>query len=201
MARQYYPIGDRVIVRRDDLGKVSSGGILIPDSAQEYGRLATVVAVGPGRVTGLGVLIPTTVKPGDAVLTHKAKAGRVVENEGKDGEVAVLHSESEIACIVREGPEKYEMLGDRLLVQRDDDATEVNGILVPYVARRDERSATVVAVGPGRCDERGELHPVGPKVGDRILTDRHAGVQLRDESVDSGLLMLSESQVLCVVEQ
>lgn len=60
------PLFDRILVKKDG-EKLSKGGIIIPDSAQEKMNMGTVIAVGPGRYE-LGNLIPMTLKAGDRVL-------------------------------------------------------------------------------------------------------------------------------------
>lgn len=65
------PANDRIIVRRDDPVKTSSGGIVIPDAAVERATKGTVLAAGPGKYSEkTGVLIPMTVKVGDRILFH-----------------------------------------------------------------------------------------------------------------------------------
>ena len=64
------PIGDRVLVKREEKEmEKSAGGIIIPDTAQkEKSKIGTVVAVGPGRTSDEGRLIPTSIKPGSKVI-------------------------------------------------------------------------------------------------------------------------------------
>jgi chaperonin GroES len=61
------PLANRIVVRRNEL-KVSKGGILLPEAAQEKPRQGKVVAVGPGKTDDLGNLIPVDVRIGDEVL-------------------------------------------------------------------------------------------------------------------------------------
>lgn len=69
------PLGDRVLIRPltvDELeDKVTSFGIIIPDAAKEKPEQGIVVAVGPGRRTDEGVVVPLTVKVGDRVMFSK----------------------------------------------------------------------------------------------------------------------------------
>ena len=50
------PLADRVVVRRDDAEMQSPGGIILPDQSQEKPQRGTVVAVGPGKSDGDGML-------------------------------------------------------------------------------------------------------------------------------------------------
>lgn len=58
---------DRVMVRRHEEKAVTSGLIIIPETAREKSLIAEVVAVGPGRKID-DQFYPTSVKPGDRVL-------------------------------------------------------------------------------------------------------------------------------------
>ncbi len=62
------PLGDRVVVEREESEKRTSGGILLPDSAKDKPARGVVVSVGEGRLTDKGVRHPLQVKPGDRVV-------------------------------------------------------------------------------------------------------------------------------------
>lgn len=65
------PVNDRVIVQKDEPEKVTKGGIVIPDAAQERATRGTILAVGPGKYAEkTGVFIPTTMTVGTKVLFH-----------------------------------------------------------------------------------------------------------------------------------
>ncbi len=76
----FKPTLDRVLIKVLSAEKLSKGGIVIPDSAQEKPCEATVVAVGPGKLTKKG-FEATTVKPGDTVLYGRL-FGTEIEIEG-----------------------------------------------------------------------------------------------------------------------
>lgn len=65
------PLGDRVLVEPLEAEEKSSGGIYLPEAAQEAPREGKVVAVGSGRVLDNGDLVPVSVKEGDIVLYTK----------------------------------------------------------------------------------------------------------------------------------
>ena len=65
------PMGDRVVIRPRELESVTSGGIFLPDTAQERPQKGEVVATGPGRVLSNGKRIDMEVKPGDIVIYSK----------------------------------------------------------------------------------------------------------------------------------
>ncbi len=62
------PLGDRVVVTRDDLEEVTAGGIVLPDSAQDKPARGTIVSVGDGKLLDDGSRSTFQVKVGDHVL-------------------------------------------------------------------------------------------------------------------------------------
>jgi len=79
----FRPLHDRVLVRRVDEDEKTSGGIIIPDTAQEKPQEGKVVAVGGGAKTEDGKIIPMDVKVGDKVLFGKW-SGTEVKIGGKE---------------------------------------------------------------------------------------------------------------------
>jgi chaperonin GroES len=77
------PLHDRLLVKRIEGEAKTSGGIIIPDTAQEKPQEGRVVAAGPGRVGEDGKLRPLDVKKGDRVLFSKY-AGSEVQLEGEE---------------------------------------------------------------------------------------------------------------------
>ena len=65
------PLHDRVIVKRIEEERKTSGGIVIPDTATEKPSQGEIVAAGPGKTDESGKLIPIGVKPGDKILFGK----------------------------------------------------------------------------------------------------------------------------------
>lgn len=65
------PLGDRVVVKPTPREEMTKSGIYLPDTAKEKPQEGEIVAVGPGRLTDDGKLIPMTLKVGDKVLYAK----------------------------------------------------------------------------------------------------------------------------------
>ena len=74
----------------------SSGGIILPDTAQEKPQQGTVVAVGPGKVSDAGALIEMSVKEGDKILYGKY-SGTEVNVAGTD---YIIMRESDILAVM-----------------------------------------------------------------------------------------------------
>ena len=90
------PLGENVIVQRLEEQETLKGGILLPDSAKKKNAKATVIAVGKGKTTENGTLIPMPVKIGDIILMD-AYAGQEISLENE--EFIVLKA-SEITAVV-----------------------------------------------------------------------------------------------------
>ncbi|MCG6923796.1 MAG: co-chaperone GroES [Acidobacteria bacterium] len=65
------PLRDRVVVRRKEEAEQKVGSIVVPDSAREKPLEAEVVAVGPGRLSEEGKVLPLDLEAGDRVLIGK----------------------------------------------------------------------------------------------------------------------------------
>jgi chaperonin GroES len=90
------PLQDRVLIRRVEPETKTSGGIFIPDMAQEKPVEGEVIATGPGNRDEQGKLHPLDVKAGDRVLFGKWSG-----NEIKlDGEELVIMKESDLMGVV-----------------------------------------------------------------------------------------------------
>ncbi len=90
------PLQDRVIVKRLEEEEKTKGGIIIPDSAKEKPQEGKVIAVGKGKMTEDGKLIPLDVKVGDRILFGKYSGTEVKI----DGEEHLIMREEDILGII-----------------------------------------------------------------------------------------------------
>jgi len=74
------PLQDRIVIRRIEEKETSSGGIIIPDSAQERPLEGEVIAVGNGKVLEDGTVVALDVKKGDRILFGKYSGTEVEVN-------------------------------------------------------------------------------------------------------------------------
>ncbi len=90
------PLGDRVVVERDEAQSKTAGGIVLPDTAKDKPQRGKVISVGDGRITKDGKRRPLQVKAGDNVL-FTSYAG----DEFKlDGEKVLLMREDDILAVI-----------------------------------------------------------------------------------------------------
>jgi chaperonin GroES len=90
------PLDDRIVIKQSDAEDKSTGGILLPDSAQEKPQIGKIVAAGPGKLLDDGKRARMSVKKKDEVLYAKY-SGSDVE---VDGEKYVILRESDVLGIV-----------------------------------------------------------------------------------------------------
>jgi len=94
------PIGDRVLVKRQDVEVKSPAGIIIPDTAQkEKSKQGIVIAVGPGKYGDEGDLIPMTVKVGAKVFFNAGWDNEIKLDKSED-EYFLIH-ESDILAVIK----------------------------------------------------------------------------------------------------
>ena len=97
------PLHDRVLVKRIEDKEQVQGGIIIPDTAKEKPQEGEVLAVGQGKRTDEGKIIPLDVKVGDRVLFGKYSGSEVpIKLEGED---LLIIREDEILGVI-EGAQK-----------------------------------------------------------------------------------------------
>ena len=76
------PLGDKIIILPNDEGEQMYGNIVVPDMGQEKPEVGKVLAVGPGRITPDGNLVPNQIQVGQTVLVPKFGAQTMtIENE------------------------------------------------------------------------------------------------------------------------
>jgi chaperonin GroES len=89
-------------------------------------------------------------------------------------------------------------LEDRILVRPEEgEETTVSGIVIPDTAKEKPQEGTVLAVGPGKRSDAGELIPVDVSEGDRVIYSKYGGTEIKIEGED--LLILSARDVLAIL--
>ena len=90
------PLHDRVVIKRLEDERTSAGGIVIPDTASEKPVRGKVLAIGTGKVTADGKVLPLTVKVGDIVVFGKYSGTEIKLN----GEEVVVMREEDILGVI-----------------------------------------------------------------------------------------------------
>ena len=91
------PLGDKVVILPIEVGEQTYGNIIVPDAGGEKPEIGTVLAVGPGRISTDGTLIPNRLEVGVTVMVPKFGAQKVeLENE-----TYVMASENDVLGIIK----------------------------------------------------------------------------------------------------
>lgn len=91
------PLGDRVVVERDESETVTSGGILLPDTAKDKPTRGKIISIGDGRLQKNGQRVPLQVKVGDRVL-FSAYAGDNFKLGDRD---LLLMREEDVLAVIK----------------------------------------------------------------------------------------------------
>ena len=97
------PLGDKIVILPQEEGEQTYGNIIIPDAGQEKPEMGTVLAVGPGRISTDGTLIPNRIEVGVTVMVPKFGAQVVVV----ENETYIIAGESDVLGIVKQKDETY----------------------------------------------------------------------------------------------
>ncbi|GAA5343028.1 MAG TPA: co-chaperone GroES [Anaerolineaceae bacterium] len=90
-------------------------------------------------------------------------------------------------------------LGSRLVVEPiEEEEVTSGGIVLPETAKEKPQKGTVLAIGPGDRNDKGERIPMDVKVGDKVLYAKYAGTEVKYNG--KKLLILRESDVLAILE-
>jgi len=103
--------------------------------------------------------------------------------------------------IFRKVAENYETqpLHDRVIVKQSEAEEKTkSGIILPDSAKEKPTKGKVIAVGPGKTDETGKVHPLDVKEGDEVFYGKYSGTDVEVDGVK--YVILRESDILGVLE-
>ena len=93
---------------------------------------------------------------------------------------------------------KLRPLADRVIVKRVDSETKTaSGIVIPDNAAEKPDQGEVLAVGPGKRNDKGDFVALNIKVGDRVLFGKWSGTEVKIDGED--LLIMKESDIMGIV--
>jgi chaperonin GroES len=105
-----------------------------------------------------------------------------------------------ILFLISGDPMKLRPLGDRVIVKRVDSETKTaSGIVIPDAAAEKPDQGEVLAVGPGKKNDKGEIAALNVKVGDRVLFGKYSGQTVKVDGDE--LLVMKEDDLFAVVEK
>ena len=94
----------------------------------------------------------------------------------------------------------FRPLHDRVAVKRiEEEQKTKGGIIIPDTAKEKPMQGEIVAVGAGARNDKGELVPMGVKVGDRVLFGKWSGTEVKLD--DQELLIMKEADIMGVLAE
>ena len=89
-------------------------------------------------------------------------------------------------------------LGDRLVIEPNEEEAQTSpgGIIIPDTAKEKPQKGTVVAAGPGRTTDEGNVIEMPVKVGDVVIYSKYAGTEYTENGTD--YLIVRESDILAI---
>lgn len=94
---------------------------------------------------------------------------------------------------------KIKPLGDRILVLGvEKEKKTKGGILIPDTAKEKPQEGKVIAVGPGKVNEKGKRILLDVKKGDRVLFGKYAGNEIKIDGVEH--MIMREDDILAILE-
>jgi len=94
---------------------------------------------------------------------------------------------------------KIRPLHNKLIVRRlEEDEKTTGGIIIPDTAKEKPQQGDVIAVGPGRRDDKGDVIAMEIQKGARVLFTKYAGTEVDLEGSEH--LIISEDDVLAILE-
>lgn len=95
---------------------------------------------------------------------------------------------------------KIKPLLDYLLIEPLEGETKLpSGIVIPDSAKEKPQEGKVIATGPGKRDEKGNIVPMDVKVGDTVMFKKWGGTDIKVEGKD--MLLVKQEDILAIVEK
>ena len=91
------PLSDKIVILPEEEGEQQYGNIVVPDMGKDKPEIGTVLAVGPGRISTNGTLIPNKLEVGVTVMVPKFGAQVVVV----ENETYIVAGESDVLGIIK----------------------------------------------------------------------------------------------------
>ena len=92
------PLDNKIVILPIEEGEQTYGNIIVPDTGNEKPQIGKVLAVGPGRVSTDGTLIPNRLEVGATVMVPKFGAQVVVV----ENETYIIAGESDVLGIIKQ---------------------------------------------------------------------------------------------------
>lgn len=90
-------------------------------------------------------------------------------------------------------------LHDRVVIRRlEEERKSAGGIVIPDSAAEKPAKGEVVAVGPGKMLDSGNVHPLAVKIGQKVLFGKYAGTEVKFNGSD--LVVMREDDIMAIID-
>ena len=90
-------------------------------------------------------------------------------------------------------------LHDRVVIQRiEEELMSAGGIVLPDTAKEKPMRGKVVAIGPGKMLDNGNVIPMGVKEGDEVLFGKYSGTEVKMDGVE--IVVMREDDIMGIIE-
>ncbi|KAI0567606.1 GroES chaperonin [Gracilaria domingensis] len=172
------PVGQNILVKVAESPDTTSGGLFLAASAKEKPTYGEAIEVGPGKTFPNGIQVPMKVEKGDYVLYGKY-GGTDLDY---DGDKHTIVTQDDILCKLENGEYSataVQPIQDRMLIKVDEAAEETSsGIILSKTAKTKSTSGKIVAMGPGRFMENGQMEPLAFSIGDTVFYGKYSGMEV-----------------------
>lgn len=94
---------------------------------------------------------------------------------------------------------KLKPLGDRVLVKSaEEKEVKRGGIIIPDTAKEKPQEGVIIAVGPGKLDDKGQRVPMNVKAGDKVLYGKYSGSEVKLDDVE--YMIMHEEDIYGILE-
>lgn len=189
------PLGDRVLVKIQEVEERSTGGILLPSSAQSKPQGGAVVAVGSGRQIG-DKKIAVDV-PAGAHVVYSKYAGTEIDFNGAPH--LLLKEDDIVGVLETDDIVDLKPLNERVLIKViETESKSAGGVLLTESAKEKPVVGSVVAAGPGPLGEDGTRKPLDVAPGSKVLYAKFAGNDFKGKD-GSQYVVLRANDVMAVL--
>ncbi|CAM6106873.1 unnamed protein product [Calypogeia fissa] len=189
------PLGDRVLVKIQNIEEKTTGGILLPTSAQSKPQGGEVVEVGEGKTIG-DKKLELSVSKGDQIVYSKF-AGTEVEFNG--GDFLLLKEDDIVGLLSGDDIKDLKPLNDRVLIKvKEAESKSAGGVLLTDSAKEKPVIGEIIAVGPGTYGEDGNKKPLELGPGNTVLYSKYAGNDFKGKA-GIQFVVLRAADVLAVL--
>ncbi|KAL6224297.1 hypothetical protein ACLB2K_003152 [Fragaria x ananassa] len=189
------PLGDRVLVKINTVEEKSTGGILLPTTAQTKPQGGEVVAVGEGKTIGktkVGISVQT-----GAEVVYSKYAGTEVEFNGTKH--LIVKDDDIVGILETDDIQDLKPLNDRVLIKvAEAEQKTAGGLLLTEASKEKPSIGEVIAVGPGTVDEEGNKKPLSISKGSTVLYSKYAGNDFKGKD-GSEYIALRASDVIAIL--